>query len=70
MLNSMYPAFYSQEPLAVHKEGVSLAVLFSVGILLAAFLAVIFAIHWQKKQKKNVAKTEIPSGNSVLCFFF
>ncbi|XP_034167614.1 interleukin-17 receptor D isoform X2 [Pangasianodon hypophthalmus] len=49
-----------KEPLALHKEGVSLAVLFSVGILLAA-LAVIFAIHWQKKQKKKTAKTEIPS---------
>ncbi|XP_017343231.1 interleukin-17 receptor D [Ictalurus punctatus] len=50
-----------KEPLTLHKEVVSLAVLFSVGVLLAASLTFIFAIHWQKKQKKKSAKTEIPS---------
>ncbi|KAG7323212.1 hypothetical protein KOW79_012914 [Hemibagrus wyckioides] len=47
-----------KEPSPLHKASVSLAILFSVGILLAAFLAVIFTIHWQKKQKKKAAKSE------------
>lgn len=53
----MFPAFYSPEPLAsLHKDSVSLAVLFSVGILLAASLA-ICAIYWQKKKKKTEEKS-------------
>ncbi|XP_060793292.1 interleukin-17 receptor D isoform X2 [Neoarius graeffei] len=48
-----------KEPLSsLHKEGLSLAILFPVGILLAAFLA-IYAIYWQKKQQKKAANTEI-----------
>lgn len=64
----MFAAFYSPEPLALHKKGVFLAVLFSVGILLAAFFAAIFAIHWQKKLKQNAAKSEILSGNVFYYF--
>lgn len=60
----MFPAFYSPEPLSsLHKEGLSLAILFPVGILLAAFLA-IYAIYWQKKQQKKAANTEI-SGDHI-----
>ncbi|XP_027000954.1 interleukin-17 receptor D isoform X3 [Tachysurus fulvidraco] len=50
-----------KDPSALNKASVSLAVLFSVGILLAVFLSVIFTIHWQKKQKQKAAKTETPS---------
>ncbi|KAI5085918.1 interleukin-17 receptor D isoform X1, partial [Silurus meridionalis] len=53
--------FYSSEPFSLDKEGISLAVLFSVGVLLAAFLAVIVAIHLQNKIKKKAAKCHIPS---------
>ncbi|KAM9445389.1 interleukin-17 receptor D isoform 2-T2 [Clarias gariepinus] len=50
-----------KDPLALHKEGVSFAPLFSLGFLLAASLVVIFAIRCQKKRKKKAATTEIPS---------
>ncbi|KAF7696082.1 interleukin-17 receptor D-like isoform X1 [Silurus meridionalis] len=50
-----------KEPFSLDKEGISLAVLFSVGVLLAAFLAVIVAIHLQNKIKKKAAKCHIPS---------
>lgn len=65
----MFPAFYSPEPLSsLHKEGLSLAILFPVGVLLAAFLA-IYAIYWQKKQQKKAANTEI-SGDHIFFITF
>ncbi|XP_062872115.1 uncharacterized protein si:ch211-207e14.4 [Trichomycterus rosablanca] len=44
---------------ALDKEDPSLAVLLSVAIVLAATLAVIFAILWQKRLKKKAVKTKI-----------
>lgn len=58
------------DPSALNKATVSLAVLFSVAILLAVFLAVIFTIHWQKKQKQKAAKTETLSGDQIKWVFF
>lgn len=61
----MFSAFYLPEPIVFPKADVSLSVFFSVGVLLAAFLAVIFVIHWQKKK---TAKPEILSGKQIKFF--
>ncbi|TSS48078.1 Citrate synthase, mitochondrial [Bagarius yarrelli] len=50
-----------KEPLDLHKADDSLAAAFSVGFLLTAFLAVVFAICWRKKKKKKAAKTKTPT---------